>query len=311
MGADFQGDAATDAKLRSVDAFVYRCVGVVLATVLFVGYVLFRDVPTRSAAIGQQEGETLAAVVQSRILNPKSTPYDERGDRVAAGSRTSFLALQNLWDTVWTIDAAAAEVNEANIVEARALREQAERGDLEATVLLLGAAGWCVSAGPLSLQQEGTRGVPSACLSRFGADIDSRESLDRAIFRWTMQLANAGLPDATLYASVLGREQFFVPQLAVGAMPDGTGQAQEVADMTETLRSQLIGQLQSMVSSGSADAASELNSYYLRPVSEGEPDAALARHYARVTELLDPARNGLVELTETWIRERATSKRQS
>lgn len=147
MGADFLVDAASDAKLRSVDAYVYRCVGVVLVTVLFVAYVWFRDMPTRSAAIGHQAGDTRAAVAQSRIINPKSTPHHERGGRVAAGSPTSFLALQNLWDTVWTIDAAAAEINETNIVEARALREQAERGELEATVLLLGAAGWCASAG--------------------------------------------------------------------------------------------------------------------------------------------------------------------
>ncbi len=224
--------------------------------------------------------------------------------RRIAGSPAPFFALQALWDTVWSIDASAAKINESNIKLALSLRERAERGDLEATVLLLGAASWCASAGPLSMQQEGSRGAPAACLSRFGADIDSRESLDWAIFRWTMQLASSGLHEATLYASVLGREQLFVsasPAMIALAQATPDMQATEIA---EQLRGQLISQLQSMVSAGSADAASELNSYYLKAIAMGVPDTTLARYYARVAEWLDPARGGLVELTEEWIRER-------
>jgi hypothetical protein len=228
----------------------------------------------------------------------------------AASNPTPFFALQNLWDTVWSIDAVAAEINESNIMLAPSLRERAERGDLEATVLLLGAASWCASAGPLSMQHEGTRGAPAACLSRFGADIDSRESLDWAIFRWTMQLANAGLHEATLYASVLGREQLFVSASSETAS-DQTTRGTEATETAEQLRGQLIAQLQSMVAAGSADAASELNSYYLKAIAMGVPDTTLARYYARVTERLDPARGGLVELTEEWIRERGYSREQS
>jgi hypothetical protein len=230
--------------------------------------------------------------------------------RQTTGNTATFVALQNLWETVWSIDAAAVEVNEANIMAALALRERAERGDLEATVLLLGAAGWCASAGPLALLHEGVRGAPAACLSRFGSDIDSRESLDWAIFRWTMQLANAGLADATLYASVLGREQLFA---TLSSSITTNADAVETTDTTDQLRAQLIGQLQSMVERGSPDAASELNSYYLSAIAYGRtkgileseiaPTSALARYYAALTERLDPTRAGIVELTEEWILE--------
>jgi hypothetical protein len=240
---------------------------------------------------------------RSGIRHLAVAPANTPAVRTSATAGASFFALQNLWETVWSIDATAAELNEANIMDALALRERAERGDLEATVLLLGAAGWCASAGPLSLQHEGVRGAPAACLARFGADIDSRERLEWAIFRWTMQLANAGLKDATLYASVLGREQLFAP----AAMAANAGVSSDVAT---TLRAQLIGQLQSMVGDGSADAASELNSYYLKAITDGqsprnEPTSTtLARYYAELTEKLDPTRIGMVELTEDWIRQR-------
>jgi hypothetical protein len=231
--------------------------------------------------------------------------------RRAASSPAPFFALQTLWDTVWSIDATAAEINESNIMLALSLRERAERGDLEATVLLLGAASWCASAGPLSMQHAATRGAPAACVSRFGRDIDSRESLDWAIFRWTMQLANSGLDEATLYASVLGRELLFTsassPTIAVAYTSPST----EAAETAELLRGQLISQLQSMVAAGSADAASELNGYYLKAIAVGAPEATLARYYAHVAERLDPARGGLVDLTEEWIRERSHTKQAS
>lgn len=315
MYADFLIDRAAEHKRHGERACARPWLAVLLISgVLCIPYLLSRDLTAELVMVDSHQARLGSLIGQSRIVNSNlainPASRDERNASAAEGSPSSFLALQNLWETVWSIDAAAAEINEANIVEAKPLRERAERGDLEATVLLLGAAGWCASAGPLLLQQDGARGGPSACVSRFGADIDSRESLDRAIFRWTMQLANAGLSDATLYASVLGREQLFAPALAVGAQLGRAGQVPDDADVTERLRGQLIGQLQTMVSKGSVDAASELNGYYLKAVAEGEPHAALARHYASVAERLDPARIGLSELTEEWIRERATTKRQ-
>lgn len=283
-----------------------------LVLLLLFGAVLLSQAPTQSrlpAAV--ERNDPTIATSQSM---PDSIVSARHGLAVSPSSASvitqPFLALQNLWDTVWSIDATAAELNEANIMQAWSLREKAERGDLEATVLLLGAAGWCVAAGPLALQHDGVRGAPAACLSRFGPDIDSRDSLDWAIFRWTMQLSNAGFKEATLYASVLGRSLFFAPSSPV----DKTrANAAAEPDVTETLRAQLIGQLQSMVAEGSADAASELHSYYLSAIAYdrtrnvaglgGTSDSEMARHYAAITEQLDPTRSGMIELTETWIQQ--------
>ena len=66
-----------------------------------------------------------------------------------------------------------------------------------------------------------------------------------------------------------------------------------------------LGQMQSMAASGSADAASELNSYYMKAVEIGESAAVEARYYADLTERLDSARTGLVEVTDEWIVTRA------
>ena len=121
---------------------------------------------------------------------------------------------------------------------------------------------WCAHAGPLASQWDtidGTRS--SACSERFGADMTSQNSLEWAIFRWTMTLANAGFKDATLYASVRGRELLFA------------GSETVEAEGVESLRNQLISQLQSMAMTGSADAPSELNSYYMRAVEAGETGA--------------------------------------
>ena len=205
-----------------------------------------------------------------------------------------FARLQARWESVWSIDVASAEQNEDNIDRALDLRAQAERGDLEAVVELIGAASWCASAGPLASQRESADGTrPPPCAERFGADIASHDALEWAIFRWTMMLANAGFHDATLYASVRGRDLLFAPS-----------SASETEDV-ESLRSQLIGQLQSLALTGSADAASELNGYYMRAVETGGNGAEQARYYAKLTEHLDPARTGLVEVTDDWIVTRA------
>lgn len=278
--------------------------------ILMVGVALFSQTQTQSPRSADAHGHHYKTA--TRPLMPEAMAPDRDGLGVsatgAAVSAQPFLALRNLWDTVWSIDATAAELNEPNIMQALLLRARAERGDLEATVLLLGAAGWCASAGSLALQYDGVRGAPAACLSRFGPDIESRESLDWAIFRWTMQLSNAGFKEATLYASVLGREQLFAPLSSIAEPPDVAAARLETM---ETLRAQLIGQLQSMVADGSADAASELHSYYLSAIAHSrvryaaaigaEPDSVLARYYAVVTERLDPTRAGMIELTEAWI----------
>ena len=205
-----------------------------------------------------------------------------------------FAALQARWESVWSIDVAAAEQNEANIGRGLELRARAELGDLDAVVELIGAASWCASAGPLASQQQNADGTrPPPCAERFGADIASPDALEWAIFRWTMMLANAGFQDATLYASIRGRDLLFTATSTLDV------------EAIESLRSQLIGQLQSMVATGSADAASELNGYYLKAVEIGAHEAEQARHYARLTEQLDPTRSGLVELTDDWIVTRA------
>ena len=214
----------------------------------------------------------------------------ETTQTVSASLAFPFAALAAQWESVWSIDIASAERNEANIDRARDLRILAEEGDLDAVVELIGAASWCASAGPLASQRDNTDGTrPPPCSERFGADIASHQALEWAIFRWTMMLANAGFQDATLYASVRGRDLLFAASSATDP------------ELAETLRSQLIGQLQSMASTGSADAASELNSYYMRAVETSESGAEQARFYARLTEQLDPTRSGLVEVTDDWI----------
>lgn len=205
-----------------------------------------------------------------------------------------FAGLEARWDSVWSIDVASAELNEANIDRALILRDRAEHGDLNAVVELIAAASWCASADPLSSQRDSADGTrPPPCAERFGADIASHRSLEWAIFRWTMMLANAGFQEALLYASVRGRDQLFVPPLAADP------------EVVASLRSQLIGQLQSMAASGSADAASELNSYYMKAVEIGESATVEARYYADLTERLDPKRTGLAEVTDDWIVARA------
>ena len=220
-------------------------------------------------------------------------PFSKVTQTTTTPPTAPFAGLQARWETVWGIDVTSAELNEANIDRALDLRTRAEQGDLDSVVLLIGAASWCASSGPLSTQRASIEGTPTLCADRFGADIASHGALEWAIFRWTMLLANAGFQDALLYASVRGRDQLFAPPRAADP------------EVVASLRSQLIGQLQSLAASGSADAASELNSYYMKAVEIGESAAVEARYYADLTERLDPERTGLAEVTDDWIVTRA------
>ena len=241
--------------------------------------------------------------VASLIAQTDSTPWQQPRTTNTLASTTRivrqtqpFAGLQARWESVWSIDVASAEQNEINLTRALDLRASAERGDLDAVVELIGAASWCASAGPLASQRGNADGSrPPPCAERFGADIATHDALEWAIFRWTMMLANAGVHDATLYASVRGRELLFT------SIPASD------AEVVESLRNQLISQLQSMALTGSADAASELNGYYMKAVETGESGVEQARYYAKLTEYLDPSRSGLVEVTDEWIVTRARS----
>lgn len=250
---------------------------------------------------GQTEPDDAAHQIVSPIAvadslcrrQPELTDLSSSATQIARQAQP-FAALQSRWESVWGIDVASAVLNESNIDLALELRARADHGDLDAVVDLIGAASWCASAGPLASQREnadGTRSPP--CAERFGDDITSHVELEWAIFRWTMMLANAGYADATLYASVRGRDLLFTETPTLDA------------DVIKSLRSQLIGQLQSMALTGSADAASELNGYYMKAVETDGSEAEQARYYARLTERLDPARTGLVEVTDDWIVTRA------
>ena len=248
---------------------------------------------TEAGLAVEKNGSPIALTDAQRASHNRSTNPSLATTPVARQAQ-AFAGLQARWESVWSIDVASAELNEANIDRAPELRARADRGDLDAVVELIGAASWCASAGPLSSQRESADGTrPPPCAERFGEDIASHGALEWAIFRWTMLLANAGFQEALLYASVRGRDQLFAPPLAADL------------EVVSSLRSQLIGQLQSLAATGSADAASELNSYYMKAVEIGEAAAVEARYYADLTERLDPARTGLVEVTDDWILTRA------
>ena len=250
---------------------------------------------TNPSHAGDGVASLLAQTDSIRWQQPGTTNTDASTTHIARQAQP-FAGLQARWESVWSIDVASAEQNETNIDRALDLRASAERGNLDAVVELIGAASWCASAGPLASQRENADGSrPPPCAERFGADIASHDALEWAIFRWTMLLANAGFHDATLYASVRGRELLFT------SIPESD------AEVVESLRSQLISQLQSMALTGSADAASELNGYYMKAVETGESGAEQARYYAKLTEHLDPSRRGLVEVTDECIVTRARS----
>lgn len=113
-------------------------------------------------------------------------------------SPDSLRQLRQRWDAAWSTDISAAELNVAHLHNAAALIERAERGDLDATVDLVGADIWCLTAGPLATITDPVGDDQRACFERFGADIASRERLERATFTWVLRLATAGVEDATL-----------------------------------------------------------------------------------------------------------------
>jgi hypothetical protein len=208
------------------------------------------------------------------------------GLTASRNTQDSLQRIQQRWDSLWQVDATAAETNVRHLQSALSLIERAERGDLEATLDLMGAATWCLSAGPMTnvadvvdaTETRGNARVP--CYERFGGDLASRERLERASFGWLMQLVNAGLEDAALYASALTR--------GIGA--DVLGGVNDEPEIRDMQRAQIMGQLHSIALRGSADAASELNGHYGGDSYLTRPNAALAAFYARLTETLDPAR---------------------
>lgn len=213
-----------------------------------------------------------------------NTGNDSSGAQTASRPATSLDSLRQLrqrWDAAWSTDISAAELNVAHLHHAEALIERAERGDLDATVDLVGAATWCLAAGPLATITDPVGDDQRACFERFGVDIASRERLERAAFRWVLRLAAAGVEDATLYASALTR----------GIGPDLPGGLDRDSDTRDMQRALLIGQLQTLAERGSADAASELHGHWSGNSSFHLNDEQAAYYYAKLTEKLDPERS--------------------
>lgn len=199
----------------------------------------------------------------------------------AVVAATSLAAVSSRWDAMWSTDVSAAEVNVANMHSAAALMARADRGDLEATVDLVGAATWCLSGGPLTHVTDPINDDRRPCFERFGDDLATRERLERASFAWVMRLAAAGVDDATLYASALTR----------GIGPDLLGGADNDSDLRDEQRALLVGQLQTLAARGSADAASELHGHWSAGSALRLADERLTSYYAALTEQLDPTRS--------------------
>lgn len=205
----------------------------------------------------------------------------------AAMVPTSANALADVglrWDATWSTDVSAAALNVANLHHAEALIHRADAGDLDAAVDLVGAATWCLNAGPLAYVTDQIGDHARPCFERFGADLQSREQLQRASFSWVLRLVAAGLDDATLYASARTR----------GIGPDLLGGPNGDDEIRDSQRALLIGHLQTLAERGSADAASELHGHWSGASAFHLADERLASYYAQLTERLDPARNLVV-----------------
>jgi hypothetical protein len=251
------------------------CVMAVFAWVLFVTQ-RWLDEPLRLRS-DELTAYTFASAAKS------SADVFASGLAASNDAQDSLQRIQQRWDALWQANAAAAELNVSHLQSALSLIERAERGDLEATLDLMGAATWCLSAGPMTNVTDVADAIANVrvpCYERFGDDLASRERLERASFVWLMQLVNAGLEDATLYASALTR----------GIGPDVLGGINDEPETRDMQRAQIMGQLHSMALRGSADAASELNGHYGGDSYLTKPNAALATYYARLTDTLDPAR---------------------
>lgn len=227
------------------------------------------DSVARSAAIGR---------VQPRL---NLALRDRQSSVEAVIASSSLTSVRNRWDASWSTDVAAAESNVANLYNTASLIERAERGDLEATVDLVAAATWCLTGGSLTNVTELVNDERRPCFERFGDGLASRQRLERASFAWVVRLAAAGVEDATLYASALSR----------GVGPELLGGPDNDSDIGDQQRALLIGQLQTLVERGSADAASELHGHWSGSSALRLADERLTRHFAALTEQLDPTRS--------------------
>ena len=221
------------------------------------------------------------AAVERAQRESVSTPRDRRASAAAVVASSSLAAVRNRWDASWSTDIAAAELNVANLYDTATLIARADRGDLEATVDLVAAATWCLTGGSLTNITELVNDERRPCFERFGETLASRVRLERASFAWVVRLAAAGVDDATLYASALTR----------GVGPELLGGPDNDPDIGEQQRALLIGQLQTLVERGSADAASELHGHWSGSSALRLSDQRLTRYYAALTEQLDPTRS--------------------
>lgn len=210
-----------------------------------------------------------------------SALHDRQSGGEAVIASSSLAAVRNRWDASWSTDVAAAEQNVANLYNTATLVARADIGDLEATVDLVAAATWCLTGGSLTNVTELVNDERHPCFERFGEALASRERLERASFAWVVRLAAAGVEDATLYASALSR----------GVGPELLGGPDNDRDIGEQQRALLIGQLQTLVERGSADAASELHGHWSGSSALRLSDQRLTRYYAALTEQLDPTRS--------------------
>jgi hypothetical protein len=190
-------------------------------------------------------------------------------------------AIRNRWDAMWSTDVSAADTNIVNLHAAASLIARAERGDLEATADLIGAATWCLAGGSLVNVTELIDNERRPCFEHFGTHLASRERLERASFEWVLQLSAAGIDDATLYASALIR----------GNVTSVLGGVDLNEETRETQRELLLGKLQTLVDRGSADAASELHGHWSGSSAFRLNDDRRANYYAALTEKLDPLRS--------------------
>lgn len=250
-----------------------------MCAALLVALLAWREAPyTTSLFTGIDSAASQLTGARARVQNVLPPPYTAR--HVAPVPR-SVTAVRNRWDAMWSTDVAAAEVNVANWYNTASLIARADRGDLEATVDLVGAATWCLGAGPLTNITELVNGERRPCFERFGDRLASRARLERASFAWVVRLAAAGVDDATLYASALTR----------GVGPDLLGGPDNEPDMGDDQRALLVGQLQTLAERGSADAASELHGHWSGRSAFRLADERLTHYYAALTEQLDPTRS--------------------
>lgn len=261
---------AVETKLRTA----LTCAGMLLALLIWqpapnVSVDAEPDTAVHPAAVGRAQRQSA------------STPRDREARAEAVVASSSLAAIRNRWDTSWSTDVAAAELNVANLYNTATLVARADTGDLEATVDLVAAATWCLTGGPLTNITELVNDERRPCFERFGEARASRERLERASFAWVVRLAAAGVEDATLYASALTR----------GVGPELLGGPDNDREIGDQQRALLIGQLQTLVERGSADAASELHGHWSGSSALRLSDERLTRYYAALTEQLDPTRS--------------------